>query len=254
MKTSIITLLSALLINGLCFGQDILTYKNGTEVKVRVTEVTSSEVKFKKYDNLDGPLYTILKSDLFMIKYENGAKDVFSEQTKTETIAPDKVEDTKDLGYDRIRYSGPRVGMTIIGSGSIQDRLKERGISSSVITQFGWQLETRLFTTESGLSGLVEWVFLVGGMEKGIFVPSVTMLLGLRLKKGFEFGLGPNLSLAGFGMALAVGSSFKVGKMIFPVNLGVIPSVNNTLWSDTGEMEATGVRVSLLVGFNTRSR
>ena len=254
MKTSIITLLSALLINGLCFSQDILTYKNGTEAKVKVIEVTSSEVKFKRYDNIDGPLYTVLKSDLFMIKYENGTKEVFSAPPKTETVPSANVQETKDIGYDRIRYNGPRVGFTVLGSGSTKDRLKDRGYSSSTITQFGWQFETRIFTLESGTSGLVEWVLLVGGVEKGLFLPSASMLIGIRDgKNGFEFGLGPNLSLASFGMAIAVGASFKSANMVFPVNLAVIPSVKNT-WNDAGVMQATGVRVSLLIGFNTRVR
>ncbi len=254
MKTSIITLLSALLINGLCFSQDILTYKNGTEAKVKVIEVTSSEVKFKRYDNIDGPLYTILKSDLFMIKYENGTKEVFSAPPKTETVPSANVQETKDIGYDRIRYNGPRVGFTVLGSGSVKDRLKDDGYSS-IITQFGWQFETRIFTLESGTSGLVEWVLLVGGVEKGLFLPSASMLIGIREgKKGFEFGLGPNLSVTGIGMAFAVGASFKSANMVFPVNLAVLPSVKNELFSDTGKKEPTGVRVSLLIGFNTRVR
>jgi hypothetical protein len=253
-KTKIIALLSALLINFMCFSQDILTYKNGTEVKAKVVEVTSSEVKFKRLDNPDGPLYTISKSDLFMIKYENGTKEVFTAQSTMESVpAPTVPEGKEDFGFTRIHYNGPRVGVTFFGPGSAKDRLSKNNYEPFII-QFGWQFETRLFSLDNGTTGLVEWVLLAGGVEKGLFLPSATMLIGMRGgKEGFEFGLGPNLSVSGIGMAFAVGGSFKSGKLSFPVNLAIVPSVNNRL-NDSGERHSTGARVSLLVGFNTRVR
>jgi hypothetical protein len=64
------------------FAQDVITLKNGDEIKAKVQEVGLSDVKYKKYDNLTGPLYTLLKSEIFMIKYENGDKDVFVTQNQ----------------------------------------------------------------------------------------------------------------------------------------------------------------------------
>jgi hypothetical protein len=58
--------------------QDIITTLNGDEIKSKVMEVSSTEVKYKKFDNLSGPLFVVLKSELLMIKYENGNKDVFT--------------------------------------------------------------------------------------------------------------------------------------------------------------------------------
>ena len=56
---------------------DILVFKNGDEVKAKILEVGTSEVKYKKIDNINGPTFSCLKSELFKIKYENGTKDVF---------------------------------------------------------------------------------------------------------------------------------------------------------------------------------
>jgi hypothetical protein len=64
------------------FSQDYLTKFNGDELKVKVLEVTHNEVKYKKFDNLEGPIFTIMKSELFMIKYQNGSKDIFNEADK----------------------------------------------------------------------------------------------------------------------------------------------------------------------------
>jgi hypothetical protein len=57
--------------------QDVITLKNGDEIKTKVLEVSTNEVKYKKFGSESGPTYTILKSEIFMIKYENGEKDMF---------------------------------------------------------------------------------------------------------------------------------------------------------------------------------
>lgn len=59
------------------FSQDIITKKSGDEIQAKVIEVGTSEIRYKIFTNLDGPTYTISKSEIFMVKYENGTKDVF---------------------------------------------------------------------------------------------------------------------------------------------------------------------------------
>ena len=60
--------------------QDIIFRKNGDEIKAKVIEVGNSEIKYKRFENQSGPTYVIKTSEVFMIKYENGEKDVFNEQ------------------------------------------------------------------------------------------------------------------------------------------------------------------------------
>lgn len=65
--------------------QDIILKKNGDEIKAKIVEISPTEIKYKAFENLEGPLFVIYKSDVFMIKYLNGTKDVF---TETEPIKP----------------------------------------------------------------------------------------------------------------------------------------------------------------------
>ncbi len=58
--------------------QDTLTMRSGENIIVKIIEVGSTEVKYKKVTNLNGPMYSTLKSDLMLIRYENGSKDDFS--------------------------------------------------------------------------------------------------------------------------------------------------------------------------------
>jgi len=62
--------------------QDIIVLKNGDEIKSKVLEITPNEIKYKKFDNIDGPTISILKTDVFMVKYPNGTKEVINNTTK----------------------------------------------------------------------------------------------------------------------------------------------------------------------------
>ncbi len=64
--------------------QDTLLIRSSENIIVKVIEVGTTEVKYKKQDNLNGPMFSILKSDLLMIKYENGTTDDFSSIKKIE--------------------------------------------------------------------------------------------------------------------------------------------------------------------------
>ena len=62
--------------------KDTLSTRYGENVLVKVIEVGTTEVKYKKLDNLNGPVFSMLKSDLLMIKYENGTSENFSKEEK----------------------------------------------------------------------------------------------------------------------------------------------------------------------------
>ncbi len=66
------------------YSQDVIVLKNGDELKAIVSEVDLQVVKYKKFENPTGPVYTVEKSQVFMIKYENGSKDVFTEPVQVQ--------------------------------------------------------------------------------------------------------------------------------------------------------------------------
>ena len=82
MKKVIGILLFVLFSNALV-AQDIITKKDGEDIQAKVLEVLTSEIKYKKFDFQDGPTYTELKSNILMIRYENGLKDIFVQEKVT---------------------------------------------------------------------------------------------------------------------------------------------------------------------------
>jgi len=75
----IILIALQLSITSFAFSQDLLTKKTGEDIKAKVLEVTQDEVKYKKYDSQSGPTYSIKKSELILIRYQDGTKDIFNE-------------------------------------------------------------------------------------------------------------------------------------------------------------------------------
>lgn len=66
-----------LLCSTVAFAQDVIVQKDGSTILSKVIEVGTEEVKYKKYSNQNGPTYSIIKTDVLSINYENGDKDTF---------------------------------------------------------------------------------------------------------------------------------------------------------------------------------
>ena len=58
--------------------QDVIVKQNGDEIQCKILEVNKNEVKYKRWTNQDGPSFAEKKSEIFMIKYENGEKDMIA--------------------------------------------------------------------------------------------------------------------------------------------------------------------------------
>jgi hypothetical protein len=57
---------------------DNIILKNGKEISAKVIEITPELIKYKKCSNLDGPLISIYKNEVLMLRYSNGSKEIFS--------------------------------------------------------------------------------------------------------------------------------------------------------------------------------
>lgn len=93
MKKFFLILFSVVFINALN-AQDFIIKKNGDELSAKVQEVGTTEIKYKKFDNQDGPTYTILRTEVFMIKYANGTKEVFGADVAVEQAGNNEITTT----------------------------------------------------------------------------------------------------------------------------------------------------------------
>jgi len=68
------------------YSQDVITTKAGEDIMSKVLEVNQNEIKYLKYEMPDGPVYSVSKTDILMIRYENGSKDIFNEAAKSSGV------------------------------------------------------------------------------------------------------------------------------------------------------------------------
>lgn len=73
--------------------QDVIVTNDGSTIICKVIEVGTSEVKYKKVSNMDGPLYSILNSDINTINYENGEKERFGKELSTKDLKASNRQD-----------------------------------------------------------------------------------------------------------------------------------------------------------------
>lgn len=68
-------------------GQDIIIKNDKTEIQAKVMEIGEYTIKYKLFNHLDGPVRLLNKSEIFMIIYENGARETFNVSELSQTPA-----------------------------------------------------------------------------------------------------------------------------------------------------------------------
>ncbi len=114
--------------------QDVIVKRDGNAIACRIINVSSLEVVYKKWTELNGKNYVLSVSDVASITYENGEKKVF-ETSVTLSDPPllmnkntQNVNDNELLKLDKnkhiappkvrtLRYTGYIGGVLIIGAG-----------------------------------------------------------------------------------------------------------------------------------------
>lgn len=106
---------------------------------------------------------------------------------------------TNNPNKDRLRLDGPRLGfVTFTGKNSeIMQADKSVGGFEAfpLMFQFGYQFEKQ-YLNEGKVQALFEFLPMITGVDQGYFIPSFTLLHGLRSNvNGWEFALGPTINL-----------------------------------------------------------
>lgn len=77
-----ILLFGVLIISLFTTAQDIIYKVDGNEIKAKVIEITTDAIKYKNFGQLENPSLDIPISQVFMIIYEGGEKEIFKTETQ----------------------------------------------------------------------------------------------------------------------------------------------------------------------------
>lgn len=113
-------MMSFLCIAMIAVAQDIIVKKDGSVIKAKVTKVSSNEIEYKKFENMDGPTYAVNVSELLSITYQNGETERFSvaEQPQSLVINTDvyqgpQVSDAELLKMSKVKKYSYKKGKTL---------------------------------------------------------------------------------------------------------------------------------------------
>ncbi len=80
------------------FAQDVLYTITGNKIKAKVIEINANEIKYKDFNNIDGPTYLIYNTDVVLIQFANGSSQIINanapalKPAKTETVTAKKAQ------------------------------------------------------------------------------------------------------------------------------------------------------------------
>ena len=171
--------------------QDIIILRNGEEIKSVVQKVGANEIEYKKFSNATGPSYTISKSEVFMIMYKNGEKDVFKDdapqstpvQTQPQSTQPAQTPqpapaqaaqpaaavqpDAQPSTTDAVS-NGWKPKKTVISVGmGLDSRFNEGGFETEVppfVANYDFKIMGGLLDNKAGI-----WAGVVGGLTMSTF-------------------------------------------------------------------------------------
>ena len=98
MKIFIIVLFCFSFINS-THAQDKIMFIDGTEILSKVIEINNTEIKYKNFADISGPTIITQKKNIFIIKYENGTKEVFTENLIKDSPKNIQVETKLNTNY-----------------------------------------------------------------------------------------------------------------------------------------------------------
>ncbi len=120
--------------------QDTIIKINGEQIPARIIEITSTEIKYKKINFLDGPTYIENKSNVQLIKYANGLKENFQSaqiQPQNNIVKANGKKDTLNKTTAKIEtddyYGKPEIAGVKSGQLSVTKKIFKQ--NNDIITE-----------------------------------------------------------------------------------------------------------------------
>jgi hypothetical protein len=199
--------ISLLLVVVLCLAglrvvaQDRMYKKNGEIIEIKLLRLSSTEITFKKFDNLDGPEYSIPKGDVVRIRYANGSSDVFEENNdklgvddKGRSIGAVRYMDKKSAPKDQNIIAFAPIAFTENGYGfslSYERTLDKRGWVSFYFPTYFTFSSSQSYDPVTGAS-------VTHNFHNGMFylMPGIKFYTNLNSPNRMKHSVGLNLVTA----------------------------------------------------------
>lgn len=199
-----ISILLLLTVSYKTYAQDLIHKADNTIIQCKVTKISSTEIEYKKWSNLDGPTYVISVSEVSNINYQNGDVDEFHQQMQVivaDTISGVMSRSGSDLLLDGILLSDSEV-LNLLGEQDYDTYLNARKqLTVGGVSTFFFAVS--LVGDVAGIYGMINGkdsdaivrsalVFYVSIIATNVFTPLMCVFNGIgngrmnRLVEGFN--------------------------------------------------------------------
>lgn len=72
------------------FAHDIIVTKKAQKIEAKILEVSTSEIRYKELDNLDGPIFILKTEEINSITYANGKVVIYNQPASDEDLARER--------------------------------------------------------------------------------------------------------------------------------------------------------------------
>ena len=178
------------------FAQDIITLKDGTDIKAKVTAVNQSEISYQKFSNLNGPSYTLDISEILMITYENGDREVYN--TSRGSLPSGAM--TYNSWSGKVSVGGETIDNDLLSRYFTEDDLSRFNKGRTLSTVGGIVSIVGAIPFGYGVGYLLGWHIAGGGTPQGEFVRPYNTCKLMALIGGAFFAAGLGFSIPGESM------------------------------------------------------
>ena len=203
--------------------QDKIYRNNGKVVEAKIIEIGSSEIKYKEFNNPDGPIYVLEADRIKKIVFQNGKEQKFEDNLK-----------------DPERYAGQRNKAIKLNFLSALYGYSEIGFEKS--TGVGKGFEVSLGIIGAGKAGILDYYnSQLGEVKRSPF--------GAFVSGGYKFGKLPDFILFGKSKATHIMQGTYVKPIVYVGNYTenrVVYKANNSY--EVGEQNVTFGALQIEVG------
>ena len=206
MKTTrnLFATLFLLCIAGTITAQDVIVKNDQSTVMSKVLEITSTEIKYKKWNNQDGPTYSISRSEVLSINYENGEVEKFSDNATSQSNAFQDITQPPRKGI--MECSGSRL------------LLNGRALSDEEVRYLVGEHDYQLYMKGKNLNSAGTVLGSIGGIIAGAGLGAMLGLIGNTRAMGIAGIIG----LGGIAIAIPGVANYTYGT---PYSLNLSPSM-----------------------------
>lgn len=223
------------------YAQDKIVLKTGTNIESKVLEINLNTVKYKKFNNSEGPTFVLDKNEIHMIIYENGVNEIFdnsSPQRSDENDSSAKKYETK-FGKNRFEVSFGAAGYgteDVSYSGLVNAISYERILNNSGLLSLKFRGESEFTEYDE--------IILTFGVSFNVypFKNARWLYVGPTAKVGTiiidEYDYSDSASYLGLGLGL--GNQFQITRL-FGIRAGFelyLIQVDSSTLGDVAEFQA----------------